>query len=53
MLDHIFHTNIVAYCQQNRYTPLAVYTDLFTLSYETISIKKQKLTKVRGKLSVA
>ena len=31
MLGHIFHTNIIAYCQQNRYVRLAIYTDLFTL----------------------
>ena len=33
MLDHVFHTNIIAYCQQNRYVRLAIYTDLFTLKY--------------------
>ena len=26
-----FHTNIIAYCQQNRYVQLAIYTDLFFL----------------------
>ena len=31
MLDHVFHTNIIAYCQQNRYVRLAIYTDIFTL----------------------
>ena len=30
-LGHVFHTNIIAYCQQNRYVQLAVYIDLFTL----------------------
>ena len=30
-LDHVFHTNIIAFCQQNRYVRLAIYTDLFTL----------------------
>ena len=30
-LDHLFHTNIIAYCQQNRYARRAIYTDLFTL----------------------
>ena len=44
-LDHVFHTNIIAYCQQNRYVRLAIYTDLFTLrkkieSYERFSTKK-------------
>ena len=33
MLDHVFHANI-AYCQQNRYVLLAIYTDLFTLSLD-------------------
>ena len=31
MLDHVFHTNIIAYCQQNRCVWVAKYTDLFTL----------------------
>ena len=31
MLDHVFHTNIIAYCQQNWYVRLAIYTDSFTL----------------------
>ena len=44
-LDHVFHTNIIAYCQQNGYIRLAIYTDLFTLrkkieSYERFSTKK-------------
>ena len=30
-LDHVFYTNIIAYCQQNCYVWLATYTDLFTL----------------------
>ena len=30
-LDHVFHTNINAYCQQNRYVRFAMYTDSFTL----------------------
>ena len=29
--DHVFHTNVIAYCQQNRYIRLATYTDLLTL----------------------
>ena len=36
-LDHVFHGNIIAYCQQNRCIRLAVYTDLFTLKTEIIS----------------
>ena len=32
-LDHLFHINIIAYCQQNRYVRLAIYTDLFTLTF--------------------
>ena len=28
----VFHTNIIAYCQQNWYVQLAIYTDLFTLN---------------------
>ena len=32
-LDHVFHTDITAYCQQNCYVRLAIYTDLFTLNY--------------------
>ena len=31
MLDHVFHTNIIAYRQQNWYVRLAIYTDSFTL----------------------
>ena len=31
-LDHVSHTTIIAYCQQNRYVRLARYTDLFTLT---------------------
>ena len=38
MLDHVFHTNIIAYCQQNRYVRLAIYTDLFTLSISDLQI---------------
>ena len=30
--DHVFHTNIIAFCQQNWYVQSAIYTDLFTLS---------------------
>ena len=29
--DINFFTNIIAYCQQNRYVPPTIYTDLFTL----------------------
>ena len=29
MLDHVFHANIIAYCQQDRYVRLAIDTDLF------------------------
>ena len=28
VVDHIFHTNVIAYCQQNWYVALAIYTDL-------------------------
>ena len=31
-LDHVFHTNITTYCQQNWYVQFAIYTDLFTLT---------------------
>ena len=31
VLDHVFHTNIIAYCLKNWYLRLATYTDLFTL----------------------
>ena len=35
--DHAFHTNIIAYCQQNWYVWLAIYIDRFTLNQkETI-----------------
>ena len=30
-LDHVFHSNIIAYCQHNRYIRLPTYADLFTL----------------------
>ena len=35
MLDHVFHTNIIAYCQQNVYLRFTIYTDLFTLREAT------------------
>ena len=39
-LDHVFHTNIIAYCQQNQYIRLAIYTGLFTLiTYSQYSIE--------------
>ena len=44
-LDHVFHTNIIAYCQQNRYVRLAICTDLFTLS--VLKIKKKSCWDVR------
>ena len=44
-LDHVFYINIIAYCQQNRYVRLAIYTDVFTL--KTI----HKFVKVDYKLS--
>ena len=28
-LDHVFHTNIIGYCQQNWYVRFALYTDSF------------------------
>ena len=31
MLDHVFHTIIIAYYQQKRYIRLAIYNDLFTV----------------------
>ena len=31
MLNHVFHANIIAYCQQNQHVQFAIYTDLFTL----------------------
>ena len=37
--DHVFLPNVIAYCQQNRYVWLAIYTDWFTLRkliYETL-----------------
>ena len=37
MLDHVFHANIIAYCQQNWCVWLAIYTDLFTeMFYESL-----------------
>ena len=30
-LDHVFHDSIIAYCQQNRYLRLAIYTDLSSI----------------------
>ena len=32
MPDHVFYANIIAYCLQNRYVSLVIYTDLFTLN---------------------
>ena len=37
--DHVFLPNVIAYCQQNRYVWLAIYTGWFTLRkliYETL-----------------
>ena len=34
MLANVFHTNIIAYCQQNQYVRLAIYTDLITVTVE-------------------
>ena len=33
LTDRVFHTNIIAYCQQNQnqHVRLAIYTDSFTL----------------------
>ena len=31
-LDHVFHTNIIAYCQQNQYVRFAIYTDPLNLN---------------------
>ena len=49
-LDHVFRTNIIAYCQQNRYVRLAIYTDLFTLigRFENVDHGLTGLTKVFG-----
>ena len=46
--DHVFHTNIIADCQYNRYVWFAIYTDLFTLKCQlTISrTPLQKFVKV-------
>ena len=37
-LDHVFYTNIIAYCQQNRYVRLAIYTDIFTLNGVVLNV---------------
>ena len=34
--DHVFYTNIIAYCQQNRYVQAAIYIDLFILSKKKV-----------------
>ena len=46
----VFRTNIIAYCQQNRYVRLAIYTDLFTLigRFENVDRGLTGLTKVFG-----
>ena len=31
LVHHVFHSNIIAYCQQNWHIGLAMYSDLFTL----------------------
>ena len=38
-LDHFFYTNVIAYCQQNWYVRLAIYTDLLPLNKELKKIK--------------
>ena len=48
MLDQVFHANIIAYCQQNRYVWFAIYTDLFTLVSKIIFMKY--LPPVRPKM---
>ena len=37
----LVHINIIAYCQQNRYVRLAIYTDLLTLSNVTESLASE------------
>ena len=42
-LHQVFHTNIIAYCLQNWYVRLAIYTNLFTLSsFEVLLNGKQQ-----------
>ena len=41
--DHIFHTNIIAYCQQNGYLRLAILNKKFYLSKRKYYIKQKVL----------
>ena len=34
VLDHVFHTNIIAYCQQNWYVRLAICSDIGITCFE-------------------
>ena len=36
--DHAFHTNIIAYCQQNQYVWLTIYIDWFTLKQKKTNL---------------
>ena len=37
---HVFHTNIIAYCQQNRYGRLTICIDWFILKFHLYSEQK-------------
>ena len=51
-LDHVFHTNIIAYCHQNRYVRLAIYTHLFTLmSFKRVKNVEMEVLQVHPNLS--
>ena len=50
-LDHVFHPNIIVYCQQNRYVRLATYTDYSLTFWKNIfEIVSLEITKTQNKL---
>ena len=54
MLDHVFHSNGIAYSQQNRYVQFAIYTDLFILSEMEIKVLRKGLDfpPIQNKINV-
>ena len=54
MLDHVFHSNGIAYSQQNRYVQFAICTDLFILSEMEIKVLRKGLDfpPIQNKINV-
>ena len=43
MLNHVFHANIIAYCQQNRCVWFAIYINLFTLRVAVLNKANKRM----------